>query len=292
MKYCEEFAALLDPYVDGELSREETARVRIHLERCPGCQSYVDGALAIRAAFPEAEETVVPEGFAAGVMAAIRAVENIENAKTGPEKGKSVLWKKILLPLAACFAIVLAVRYGPVQGGGIGAASDNAAPADMERAASSGGREGVCAADAEAPYDIVCAAPQTDADLFQAEGGLEAAPAPQTVLDEPAAPVDGVSNESAPEAGGREKTVMTAASGERQSVPRAIRLTAEQAGELLADLPYITGEDGARCYQLPGGDFDDLLSALAERNVVPLEEEALETGYLPEGYDLVYVTEE
>ena len=55
MKYCEEFAALLDPYADGELSGEEAARVRAHLERCPGCRSYVDGALAIRAAFPKAE---------------------------------------------------------------------------------------------------------------------------------------------------------------------------------------------------------------------------------------------
>ena len=25
MKYCEDFAALLDPYIDGELSPEETA---------------------------------------------------------------------------------------------------------------------------------------------------------------------------------------------------------------------------------------------------------------------------
>ena len=53
MKYCEEYAALLDLYVDGELSGEEAARVRAHLESCPSCQAYVDGALAIRAAFPE-----------------------------------------------------------------------------------------------------------------------------------------------------------------------------------------------------------------------------------------------
>ena len=60
---------------------------------------------------------------------------------------------------------------------------------------------------------------------------------------------------------------------------------------MLADLPYTTGEDGIRCYQLSGGDFDALLETLAERGVVPPEETA-ETEYLPEGYDLVYVTEE
>ena len=73
MTYCKEFSALLDPYIDGELSPEETARVREHLHTCDGCRAYVQAALAIRDAFPEAEDTPVPDGFAAGVMAAIRA---------------------------------------------------------------------------------------------------------------------------------------------------------------------------------------------------------------------------
>ena len=37
MKCCEEYAALLDPFVDGELTPEEMERVREHLEDCPGC---------------------------------------------------------------------------------------------------------------------------------------------------------------------------------------------------------------------------------------------------------------
>ena len=52
MKCCEEYAALLDPFVDGELTPEEMERVREHLEDCPGCRAYVDDALAIRAGFP------------------------------------------------------------------------------------------------------------------------------------------------------------------------------------------------------------------------------------------------
>ena len=52
MKYCDDYAALLDLYVDGELSPEEMSRIQEHLDRCPGCQAYVDDALAIRAAFP------------------------------------------------------------------------------------------------------------------------------------------------------------------------------------------------------------------------------------------------
>lgn len=52
MTYCKEFSALLDPYIDGELSPEETARVREHLHTCDGCRAYVQAALAIRDAFP------------------------------------------------------------------------------------------------------------------------------------------------------------------------------------------------------------------------------------------------
>ena len=36
MKYCEDFAALLDPYIDGELSPEETAFLKLAKEvGCP-----------------------------------------------------------------------------------------------------------------------------------------------------------------------------------------------------------------------------------------------------------------
>ena len=39
MRYCEDYAALLDPYIDGELSPEDTARVREHLHQCDGCRA-------------------------------------------------------------------------------------------------------------------------------------------------------------------------------------------------------------------------------------------------------------
>ena len=47
MKYCEEYAALLDLFVDGELSLEEMLRVQEHLDTCPACRAYVDDALAM-----------------------------------------------------------------------------------------------------------------------------------------------------------------------------------------------------------------------------------------------------
>lgn len=121
MKYCDDYAALLDLFIDGELSPAEMADVQAHLDTCPGCRAYVDDALALRAAFPDLEDTAVPQGFAEGVMAAVRA-------QAAPRKRQL---SKLLLPLAACCAVVLLVRGVGLGGGKFGAAStaaDTSAP--------------------------------------------------------------------------------------------------------------------------------------------------------------------
>lgn len=97
MKECTSFEALLDPFVDGELSPEEMARVQSHLDQCPACRAYVDDALSIRAALGGWEETPVPEDFERRVMDAVRA---------HPRRRRTP-WKKVMLPLAACFAVVV-----------------------------------------------------------------------------------------------------------------------------------------------------------------------------------------
>ncbi len=284
MKYCEEYAALLDPYVDGELSGEEAARVRNHVAECPGCRTYVEGALAIRAAFPDVEETAVPEGFAEGVMAAVRKSEERRQEEAVTATRKNGYWKRVLLPLAACFALVLILRTVPAGGSkgavmtavgsGLPAAADSASPAEE------GGVQ----------YSMADPAPQTETGETAPfnDRMVRAAPLPQAIQEEPADP----SAESTPEERG---TVATASNGGRIAVqtPRAIRLTAAQAGELLEELPHTTAEDGVRCYQLTWEEFDRLLDSLAERDIVPEEQEdAPEAEGLSEGYDLVYVTEE
>lgn len=112
MKYCDDYAALLDLYVDGELSPEEMSRVRDHLDCCPGCQAYVDDALAIRAAFPDAEDVEVPADFADGVMARIQS-EAVSRAEATPKKKQPTPWRKVLPTLAACCALVILLRSVP-----------------------------------------------------------------------------------------------------------------------------------------------------------------------------------
>ena len=133
MKYCDDYAALLDLYVDGELSPEEMSRVQEHLDRCPGCRAYVDDALAIRAAFPDVEDVEVPMGFAEGVMARIQT-------EAGSKKKQSTPWRKVLPTLVACCALVILLRNVPGMFSGrkaeAPAAMDAAAPAMTMESAS------------------------------------------------------------------------------------------------------------------------------------------------------------
>ena len=71
MKTHEEYLAALDAFLDGELDGPEAAEIGIHVAECARCGAYVRDAMAIRAAFPNVEDVVVPEGFAESVMAAL-----------------------------------------------------------------------------------------------------------------------------------------------------------------------------------------------------------------------------
>lgn len=282
MKYCEKFAALLDPYVDGELSGEEAARVRAHLESCPGCQAYADGALAIRAAFPEIRETAVPAGFVQGVMAVVRA----EEARGRTRKNRR--WKQILLPLAACFAVAVVLRTIPGVGNqGAFRTDSNPAPAEAANNTVPAGDSG---AGQYSPAGIAPqmaeALPENDVQLRIASGDSSSETTASAAADAPSALFSAFPEED------QEGTA--AANGKRMPdyAARVIRLTADQAGELLSDRTGDVGEDGVRRYQLVREEFDTLLAALAERNIVPEEVAAPETENLPVGYDLVYVTEE
>ena len=121
MKICEDYALLLDQFLDGELNRDDEALVREHLVSCPACAAYVADAMAVRAAFGDLDEIDVPEGLSDGVMAVIRA-------HAAPRK-KNYRWMKAAASLAACAAIVFAaVRVMPF-GASSGASAAASAPA-------------------------------------------------------------------------------------------------------------------------------------------------------------------
>ena len=120
----EQYAALLDAYIDGALSEQDAARVREHLTQCPECQSYVSDALTMRELFPGIEETPVPEGFLESVMSSLPAQKIVWRRQ----------WKKIAAPLAACVAVVALIGglSGLRMGGAASMDSGGAAPESAE----------------------------------------------------------------------------------------------------------------------------------------------------------------
>lgn len=108
MNGCEDFLELLDSFLDGELPPDQMLRVQSHLDACPACRDYVDGALTLRAAFPSVEDTDVPEGFAENVMERVRA------SALKPAALHRRRWMSAVAALAACCAIVILLRFGPV----------------------------------------------------------------------------------------------------------------------------------------------------------------------------------
>jgi len=164
MKYCNDYAALLDLFVDGELTPAEMAEVQAHLDTCPGCRAYVDDALAMRALFPDVEDTVVLEGFADSVMAAVAASAPAKK----PTRKHS--WLKAAMPLAACLAVVLVLQNGPVSGGSMAGKGSMKAEAAPSAAA-----ETAAEAPAAAPREMAPALTTADVAVEEAKAEEESA---------------------------------------------------------------------------------------------------------------------
>ena len=259
MKYCENFAALLDPFVDGELSPDEMARVQAHLDGCPACRAYVDDALAIRASFPDAEDTPVPDGFAESVMARIRA-EAASQAEAAPQKKTSRPWLKALASLAACCAIVLLAAPMFSHSSKTEAAPAEAPAAAADTAASTE-RAMEFALTEEAPAGE--SAEESREDLASSEL-YDAAPAP-----------------SAADSGA---TVYCT----EADTTSWLTLTAEEAGSLLADFTPAEETETELRYELTSGELETLLAALSEAGIVPSGE--LHPAEMEDSYVLVIVT--
>lgn len=274
MKYCEEYAALLDPFVDGELTADEMERVRDHLGSCPGCRAYVDDALAIRAGFPDAEETAVPEGFAEGVMERVREASAKED-KIVEWKRRSVRrWMGTAAALAACCALVIILRTEPGH--------DAAAPA--------GGNS--------ASYDTTSViegaeagiAPQTELEAAQSAQDLEEAAPEETenramkrVAVEDSADIaytNGVNPAASPQAPA--EAALESFARDESEAAAALYLTTEEAGDLLDGETPVWEDESERHYELTAEAYEALLAALDRSEELPEE---------TEGRFLVVVTE-
>ena len=301
MKYCEDCAALLDLYVDGELSPEDMDRVRSHLETCPGCRAYVDDALAIRAAFPDVEDTEVPTGFAESVMSAVQAAAQ---ERPAAPQAKKRHWGRVLLPLAACCAIVILLhgvtgsKNSPVEFATASSAADTAAITESENIAET--EEAAVEAPAEtAPAGGTAESggtPETRVAFTTSDAGTGASVNDQA--SSKALPETGVvevpAGAAVPEAQAEEPEEAGVEAASSVSAFATLRLTTAQAGELLAEHTPVSDADGVLCYELSREDYDALLAALADTGITPEPdaESAASDGAMSDGFALVYVADE
>ena len=264
-----ENTALLDAFVDGELTAAEMAEVQAHLAECPGCQAYVDDALAIRADFPTAESTELPADFTDHIMQAV--------AKTPQSRPKTQPWGK-LAAAAACLAVIVLVQYGA------GLSSRNTS---NEAAAYTAD----CAAAESTVERSADASSGDDADSCQPMDSPDDSGEPDSVAADSGEP-DSVAADSAQQANKSESTdgtasIQSAYQNGKSAVPvitgadlPTVRVSAAEIGDLLDDrTPTEQKDTGVVRYLLTRTEFDALAEELADRGVT-LETEDTDSSQL------------
>ena len=259
-----ENAALLDAFVDGELTAAEMAEVQAHLAECPGCQAYVDDALAIRADFPTAESTELPADFTDHIMQAV--------AKTPQSRPKTQPWGK-LAAAAACLAVIVLVQYGA------GLSSRNtsneaaaytadcaAAESTVERSADASSGDD---ADSCQPMDSPDDSGESDS-VAAGSGEPDSVAADSTQQANKSESTDGTASiQSAYQNGKSAVPVITGA-----DLP-TVRVSATEIGDLLDDrTPTEQKDTGVVRYLLTRTEFDALAEELADRGVTLETEDA------------------
>lgn len=264
-----ENAALLDAFVDGELTAAEMAEVQAHLAECPGCQAYVDDALAIRADFPTAESTELPADFTDHIMQAV--------AKTPQSRPKTQPWGK-LAAAAACLAVIVLVQYGA------GLSSRNTS---NEAAAYTAD----CAAAESTVERSADASSGDDADSCQPMDSPDDSGEPDSVAAD-SGESDSVAADSAQQTNKSESTdgtasIQSAYQNGKSAVPvitgadlPTVRVSATEIGDLLDDrTPTEQKDTGVVRYLLTRTEFDALAEELADRGVT-LETEDTDSSQL------------
>lgn len=264
-----ENTALLDAFVDGELTAAEMAEVQAHLAECPGCQAYVDDALAIRADFPTAESTELPADFTDHIMQAV--------AKTPQSRPKKQPWGK-LAAAAACLAVIVLVQYGA------GLSSRNTS---NEAAAYTAD----CAAAESTVERSADASSGDDADSCQPMDSPDDSEEPDSVAAD-SGESDSVAADSAQQANKSESTdgtasIQSAYQNGKSAVPvitgadlPTVRVSATEIGDLLdGRTPTEQKDTGVVRYLLTRTEFDALAEELADRGVT-LETEDTDSSQL------------
>lgn len=234
-----ENTALLDAFVDGELTSEEMISVQSHLDECPECRAYVDDALAIRASFPTEDDAELPVDFAETVMKAVA-----EAPRSRPKKRQP--WGK-LAAAAACLAVIVLMQRGGLTGGsGNTSAACDTAPMEAAEAESAPEERCLTAADGDNGSDSFA---DTNTESKKTDAYYACALPPDQTTTE---------NDSA--------AAMTGGSSDQDNLP-TVTVSKSDLGELLDDREPTEVKPGVCRYLLTRQEFEDLAAKLADRGV-------------------------
>ena len=206
---------------------------------------------------------MLPEGFAEGVMSAIAA--SAPKAKKRPTP-----WKKVLIPMAACLAlVVMAMPLRDMMGGNAEEAMAEASPAMMESPA-----ETAVEAPAKMPAEEPAEAPAAEAGEGVAAPTAAAEEMQYTVCtpeEESSAKEGRIAAESRPYADMSDPEMPAATTG---GPVATITLPPEGAQlELLIDRAPDRETDSRMEFDLPAADYETLLNQLDESGLDYLAEE-------------------
>ena len=265
-----ENTALLDAFVDGELTSDEMIQVQAHLDECPACQAYVDDALAIRAAFPTEDDIPLPADFTENVMRSV--------AKAPQSRPKKQPWGK-LAAAAACLAVIVLVQRGALGSTGStdsASAYDTAAVMDVAAAESAPGERSIDAPSASAGSgDAV----DDGAEAFTATSGgsLETQKSKDTAAYTSGSGQSGIQVDlpSASEDTAQENGASVTVGPFNQADLPTVHVSAADIGDLLDGRePAETENSGTLRYLLTRQEYDDLVAELADRGVSLEEHDA------------------
>ena len=258
-----ENTALLDAFVDGELTSDEMIQVQAHLDECPACQAYVDDALAIRAAFPTEDTVPLPADFTENVMKAV--------AKAPQSRPKKQPWGK-LAAAAACLAVIVLVQHGALGGTGStdsASAYDTAAMMDVATTESAAAERSMDSPSAGAESED---AADDNRDTFAATGGdsLETQKSNDTAAYTSGSGQSGIQVDlpSASEDAAQENGASVTVGPFNQADLPTVHVSAADIGDLLdGHEPAETENSGTLRYLLTRQEYDDLVAELADRGV-------------------------
>ena len=105
---CDRIETLLDAFIDGETSAEETAALEAHLDQCPACSRELESRRELRRLFSGRPPVRAPEGLQDRIVAAVAEGEGGDRTERRAGSAGSRRWRRARWPLALAAAAALA----------------------------------------------------------------------------------------------------------------------------------------------------------------------------------------